>query len=154
MSFARQHNIGANIGAEKAIDNTALTAAGAGDNTEVVGQIIDRTLFKYPLSVAVLVGWKAVLAASKKLSLKSVKLEHGDASNLSDAANFATPADVDVKIDGGAGGTYHGAQKYSIDLAGCKRYIRLKVTPDLDAASIDTATIASVFVFGGQDQLS
>lgn len=154
MSFSRVHNIGAYISQEKAIDNTALTAGGAGDNTEVSGQIIDRLAYGDPQSVAILVAWKATLAASKKLSLKSVKLEHGDASNLSDAANFATPADVDVKVDGGSGGTYHGCQKYSVNLAGSKRYVRLKITPDLDASATDTATIAAAFVFGGLGELS
>jgi len=156
MSFAERHNIGAFIGAQKAIDNTALTAAGAGDNTEVVGQIIDTTLFKHPLSLAILVPWKAVLAASKTLTLKTVKLEHGGDSGLSDAANLVTPADVVVATDSGSGSTLHGCQKYDVDIGGlgCKRYIRLKVTPDLNNTATDTATIAGAFVFGGQDSLS
>lgn len=153
MSFAMAHNIGAFIGQEKASDNVALTAAGAGDNTEVTGQIIDTTLFKHPLSLAILIACKAVLAASKKLTIKTVKLEHSDDSGMAGAVNLATPADTDVLVDSGAGSTLHGVLKHSVDLAGAKRYIRLKYTPDLDATVTDTATTAAIFVFGGQDQL-
>lgn len=154
MSFARSHNIGAFIGNERASDNVAVTAGGAGDNTEVVGQIIDTTLFKHPLSVAVLINWKAVLGVSKTLTVKTVKLEHGDNSGLSDAANLATPADVVVATDSGSGSTLRGSQKYSSDLAGAKRYLRLKYTPDLSNTVTDTAELGACFVFGGQDELS
>jgi len=154
MSFGRAHNIGSYITQERASDIATAVAAGTGDNTEVVGQIIDTTLYNHPLSVAILIAWKAVLAASKTLTLKTVKLEHGDASNLSDATNLVAPADVVVATDSGSGSTLRGVQKYSQDLAGCKRYIRLKYTPDLNAGSVDTAELAAVFVFGGQDSLS
>ena len=153
MSFTRAHNVGAFIGSQKAADNTALTAGGAGDNTEVVGQIIDTTLFKHPLSLAILIPWKAVLAASKTLTLKTVLLEHSDDSGMAGAVNLAAPADVVVATDSGSGSTLHGCQQYNVDLAGCKRYIRLKHTPDLNNTVTDTATTAAVFVFGGQDRL-
>jgi len=154
MSCARSHNIGAFIGAQKAADNTALTAAGSGDNTEVVGQIIDTTLYKHPLSVAVLISWKAVLAASKTLTLKNVAFEHSDDSGMSGGTDLSAPADVVVATDSGSGSTLHGCQMYKVDLAGCKRYVRLTHTPDLNATATDTATTAAVFVFGGQDSLS
>ena len=145
----RKTDLGSNVKCERAADNTALVAAGTGDNTAVTGVIIDRASYKYPQSMVASLSWQAVLAASKKLTMKSVVIEHGDASNLSDAANYVAPADVDVKVDGGSGGTYRGAQEYNVDLSAAKRYIRLKYTPDLNASGTDTAEVAAQFIFGG-----
>jgi hypothetical protein len=153
MSFAEAHNIGSRIAVVRASDNASLTAAGAGDNTQVVGQIIDRTLYNFPLSVVAVITAKAVLATTQKLTFKSVLLEHGDASNLSDAATFSAPADADVLVDPGGGSTMRGQKEYDIDLAGAKRYLRLKFTPDLSAGSVDTAEVSSALVFGGSDTL-
>lgn len=153
MSFAEAHNIGSRIATSRASDNVSLTAGGAGDNTQVVGQIIDRTLFNYPLSVVVAICAKAVLGASATLTLKTVLLEHGDTSNLADAATFSAPADAVLFTDGGSGGTQRGQKEYDIDLAGAKRYLRLKFTPDLSAANTDTAECSSALIFGGSDTL-
>lgn len=153
MGFAENHNIGAFLKSPYTSAPTALTAAGAGDNTEIVGAIIDRNTLKYPLSVHIAIQCRAVLAASKKLTIKTVKLEHGDDSGLSDAANLATPADVDVLVDSGSGSTLTGSFEADVDLAGCKRYVRLKYTPDLNASGTDTATVAGQLIFGGQDTI-
>jgi hypothetical protein len=151
MSFGNQHNIGASIVCAHGSDNATQVAAGSGDNTQVVGQIIDRTLFNYPLSMIVAIRCKAVLATTAKLTLKSVTVEHGDASNLSDAASFATPADADVLVDPGGGSTMRTVKEYDVDLGGAKRYIRVKYTPDLSAGSVDTAENSVVVIFGGLD---
>lgn len=151
FSFIR--NIGAAVKTVHASDNAALTAGGTGDNTLVTGQIIDRSTYGTPLSVVVAIGVKAVLAANKKLTLKSVTIEHGDDSGLSDAANFATPADVDILVDSGSGSTLRGVSEYDLDLTGAKRYIRLKFTPDLNATGTDTGECASTFIFGGIPEL-
>jgi hypothetical protein len=82
-----------------------LTAGGTGDNTLVTGLIIDRAAYNFPLSMVLALSFSATLAASKKLTMKSVTIEHGDAANLSDAASFSTPADVDVAVDSGSGST-------------------------------------------------
>jgi hypothetical protein len=151
MSFARTHNIGAFIASVRTSDNASLTAGGAGDNTQVVGQIIDRTLFSFPQSATFAIFAKAVLGASATLTLKTVLIEHGDAANLSDAATFSAPADFILFTDAGAGSTLRGQKEYDIDLAGAKRYLRLKFTPDLSAANTDTAECSSVVIFGGTD---
>lgn len=153
MSFPRSHNIGASIAVVRGSANATLTAGGSGDNTQVVGAIIDRAAYNYPLSCVLAITVKAVLAASKKLTLKSVILEHDDTSNLASATTFAAPADVDVLVDSGSGSTMTGQKEYDIDLAGAKRYIRLSFTPDLNATGTDTAEAASVVVLGGVDTL-
>lgn len=152
MSFQERHNVGALIKAQHATDNAAATAGGTGDNTLVTGQIIDRTLIAYPLSVLIAIAYKAVLAAAATLSL-SWSLEHGDASNLSDAAALASAASAVIDTGAGGGSTQRGVFTAPVDLAGCKRYVRLKFTPDLSAANTDTAELNGQLVFGGQDTL-
>lgn len=155
MSFSRHHNIGGYVGAKRASDNVAVTAGGAGDNTQVVGQIIDRQALSLPLSILVLILWKTVLAAAATLTLKSVLIEHGDDSALADAATYATleTAGGTAVATSAGGGTVRGESKYSVDLNGAKRYIRIKYTPDLSAANTDTAELSSCFVTGGSDTL-
>ena len=151
MTFPAQHNIGSLITAQRGSDNASLTAGGTGDNTQVVGHIIDRAAFSFPLSLTAVITAKATLAANKKLTFKSVILETGDTSGLSDASTLFSPSDVDVLVDSGSGSTIYGQKEYDFDLAGAKRYIRLSFTPDLNATSTDTATCASVVVLGGTD---
>lgn len=154
MSFGRTHNIGSTITPRRACDHGAITAGGAGDNTLITGQIIDTMALgsgsaSKALSARLSILWKAILGASATLTLKSITIEHGAASNLSDAATFQSVA-VDPVVATGAG-TFRGEQNVDIDLAGCKQYVRLKVTPDLSAANTDTAEISAAFVFGGLD---
>jgi hypothetical protein len=151
MSFAEAHNVcQPSSSQERAADNASLTAAGAGDNT-AGGRPDHRHHALQPPAVHRhpdrLEGGARREQAT--LTIKSVVLEHGDQSNLSDAANLSAPADVVGRH--GRGSTLRGVQKYAVDLAGCKRYIRLKYTPDLSAGNTDTAECAAGFVFGGTD---
>ena len=156
MSFPQSHNIGGYIAAGHGSDNVAVTAAGAGDNTLVTGTILDRNANAGALSAAVLIFWKAVLAAAETLTIKSVTVEHGNDAGLSDAAVLATLEDATgtvVATGPGGGGTLRGVRKYNVDLAGAKRYIRVKFTPDLSASATDTAGLAAGVVFGGLETL-
>ena len=77
-------------------------AAGTGDNTEAVGEIVDMLAQPNLRSGCIVVAGSAVLADTKSISLVSVKVEHGDAANLSDKANFITPAVfTDLKVSSG-----------------------------------------------------
>lgn len=157
MTFSLMHNVSAFLKALRASDNVSVTAGGAGDNTAVTGQIIDRHANGNPLSLAVAILFQAVLAAAATLTLKTVIVEHGDNSALSDAATFVTleTGTGSVVATGGGGGTTERGQKqYAVDLGGAKRYIRLKYTPDLSAGATDTAQVAAVAICGGQESLS
>jgi hypothetical protein len=113
-------------------------AAGTGDNTEAVGAIVDMQAQKGPMSGFIFIAGSAVLADTKSISLLAVGLEHGDAANLSDKADYNTEvAWTDLKVSSGGTTELFGV-KLSLDLTGIKRYWRVKVTPDLDAASVDT----------------
>ncbi|MCU1285927.1 MAG: hypothetical protein JWO13_2277 [Acidobacteriales bacterium] len=152
MTFPGTHNVGARLSA-KVAGIARLVAAGTGDNTAVVGQILDRTLFGYALSAVFGILCRAVLGANATLTLKNIALFHGDAANMSDEASFATIADTVVLTDSGAGSTLLSELLANVDLAGCKRYVRLKYTPDLSAANTDTAEVAGVIIFGGKDTI-
>jgi hypothetical protein len=152
MSFTRSHQIGAFIKPQHASDNSSATAGGTGDNTQVVGQIIDRTLIAYPLSAQLLLAYKAVLAQAATLSM-AWKIEHGDASNLSDAAILQQDTTAVIETGGAGGSTNRGVFTKNIDLASAKRYVRISYTPDLSAANTDTFEGNAQLVFGGQDTL-
>jgi hypothetical protein len=93
MSLAFLKNIGAFIKVLRAFANTSATAAGTGDNTAITGAILDRQSYGNAQSAVVAIPYTTTLAAAETLTLKSVLLEHGDASNLSDVATFATLED-------------------------------------------------------------
>jgi hypothetical protein len=152
MSFAIRHNIAAYIKTQHATDNVSATAGGTGDNTLVTGQIIDRSLLAYPLSAMIAIAYKAVLAQAATLSL-SYSLEHGDQANLSDAAALQSANSAVIETGGAGGSTNRGVFTAAVDLAGCKRYVRLKFTPDLSAANTDTAEASGQLIFGGSDTL-
>ena len=112
-------------------------AAGTGDNTEAVGEIVDMEAQPGPMSGFVFVAGSAALTDLKSISLLDVKVEHGDDSALGDKADYITPVDfADLKVSDG-GTTELFAVKVKVDLTGIKRYWRVAVTPDLDHTSTD-----------------
>lgn len=134
--------------------NLAVTAAGAGDNTAQTGVIIDRTLCGYPQRAYLVFAGVETMAATKTLTLKSVIIEHGDDSGLSDAATLCTCEDSTghVIVTAGASGdtAVPWVKEYELgQFAGCKRYFRAKWTIDLSATSTDTATVAAIFHLAG-----
>ena len=131
--------------------NTSVTAGGAGDNSAVTGVIIDRAAYNYPQKMTVSFAYTATLAAGKSLFLKTVLVEHDDASNLGSAATLATLENgtgTAIATSAG-GGTVTGTQKYNVWIGSAKRYIRLKFTPDMDATGTDTSAISVQVLMGG-----
>lgn len=129
-----------------------LTAGGTGDNTLVKGTTLDRAALGLALSCVVQVASRAVLAASATLAV-TAKLQHSATTTDGDFTDFAT---VTVAgLTGGAGGTTEtGLSLGEIDLTMAKRYVRVTYTPDLSAASTDTAQVAALVVFAGQDRVA
>lgn len=142
-------SIGDEITVRRASANVAATAAGAGDNTLVTGVIIDRAAIGWPESVVIAVPFTATLAASQTLSI-GLALQHGETSNLADAAAFLTVAPTVVAT---GVGTVTGTFEQNLRLTGARRYVRLNFTPDLSAGATDTAALSSVLVFGGAGRL-
>ena len=123
-----------------------LTAAGSGDNVEIVGTAVDTL---DAMSAKLNIQYKATLAAGKSL-IVTTKIADSD-----DGVTFGadTTLQTTVKIaTSAAGATVHGVSELKIDLEAVtvrKRFLRFKITPDLDASGTDTATIAATLEVGG-----
>lgn len=133
--------------------SATATAAGTGDNTAATGAIIDMQAQPMLSSGLIVVFGNATLAEAKTLAVNAVKIEHGAASNLSDAAEYtfggASTNHAAVATGGTGGSTEAVAVAQRVDLTGCKRYVRVSITPDLSATGTDTCTLGFGLVVGG-----
>ena len=154
MGNYSSRNIGSKI-KTAASGSGSLTAAGAGDAAEVTGAGFDRMAAGGGgfLSAVLAVWAKAVQAGATTLKM-TVKIEHADDSGFSvnlTSVTLSAAAPGDTIVTGA--GTKEGTLEYDVNLSSLRRYVRLKVTPDLSAAGVDTATWAAGFIMGGADQL-
>ena len=134
---------------------TRGVAAGTGDNTEDVGAIVDMQAQEGLMSGAIVVAGSTTLTATNVLDINDVKIEHGDAANLSDKADFiaglnAKTSYAAVALGGGGGTTEVFVIKQNIDLTGVKRYWRVSIKPDLDAGATDVFEIGYCVVAVGK----
>lgn len=148
---AQLRNIGDLIKVDRAAANTAITAGGGGDNTEVVGVIIDRAAIGWPESAVLAIPFSAVLGAGQSLQIGYTVAE-GQQSNLADAATLVTAAQAIVASSVG-GGTVTGCFEVNFSLRGAGRYVRCNFTPNLSAANTDTAALSAVLVTGGANRV-
>jgi hypothetical protein len=129
-----------------------ITAAGAGDAAYEAGATLDLLTMDHPLSGLAVVIYSTTLADTESLSMK-IKLEHGDESDLSDAADYdfgGAEVDHGVLVTSSGGTTETGIVVQRVDLSGLKRYWRVSTYVDLSASGTDTVTFASGVVLGGQ----
>lgn len=145
-------DIGALISVGRALANTALTAGGTGDNTEIVGAIIDRRQIGFPQSAVLAIPFTATLGVGQTLTI-AYSVETGDASNLSGAEVLQSATAVVVATGPSGGGTVTGVHEVDVPLRGAKSFLRVKATPDLNRANTDTAAVSGVLVFGGADRV-
>ncbi|WP_316228365.1 MULTISPECIES: hypothetical protein [unclassified Bradyrhizobium] len=136
---------------------TAVTAGGAGDATAVTGYTIDRMGFgngSLPQSAELVLAYQATLAATKTLSLGTVKVEQSSDGSNWDSTAYLAFTDPGVVATGKTGGsTEKGALKLSVPLTSAKRFIRADFTPDLSNTATDTATVVAVWNLAGFDRL-
>lgn len=145
-------SIGDLIAVRRAGANTAVTAGGGGDDTEVVGVILDRSAIGSPQSAVLAVPFTAALAEGETLSIGYL-VQTGNAENLSDAATLQSAAKAVVATGPTGGGTVTGTFEVNVPLGGAKARVRFNFTPDLSRANTDTAALAPVVVFGGFDRV-
>jgi hypothetical protein len=124
-----------------------LTAAGAGDNTEVNGDWIDRTGFQ---SLTVFLGYTSSLTAAKTLSLAANLQDATDTSGTG-AADFGDAYASAVQATGA--GTKTGVRKLTFNLHMASSHVRIQFTPDLSHTGTDTATVWVIYVLGGAETL-
>lgn len=145
-------SIGDLIAVRRAAANTAATAGGSGDNTEVAGVILDRAALGFPQAAVVAIPFTATLAAGATLAI-AWDIDEGNNSGLSDAEVLTSATAAVVATGPSGGGTVTGTFEANVSLAGAGRYVRLNFTPNLSAANTDTAALSAVIVFGGADRL-
>lgn len=139
-------NIGGYIKTVVAMPNTALTAAGTGDNTAVTGAVID--LMGYS-SLSLVLPWVTTLTADKTLSLTVTYTTSDDDSTYGSAVTLQ--AAVVVKTGAVTAGT--GNLKLNLNVDSLPRYIKFAVTPDLSHSGTDTAIVGALAILGGADAL-
>lgn len=113
----------------------ALAPVVATDNTALVTAIIDRADYE-ALSFFTLLG---TLADADMTA--AVLMEHGNASDLSDAA--AVPDDMMVGTEALAGFTFaDDGEARKLGYIGPKRYVRLTITPSANTGNLPIAVLA------------
>lgn len=138
-----------NVLVEVAMDFTRMTAAGAGDNTEVTGETID---IQGARSATLVLCGTATLADTETISVTNIDLQESDDGTTWDAdVNLLTTNQV--VATGGSGGTTEKWEAHlDVDLfkaASRKRYIRFNITYDLSASGTDVAQAGAVVVKSG-----
>ena len=136
---------------------TDLTAAGAGDATEIDGIAYDRedkTEFPNgpPESGVLYVAASAVLGSGDTLSI-AANWQHSPSTTQSWTDVGTAVASTVIATGPSGGGTVHA--EIAIPLSGpvaqtLDKAVRVQVTPDLSRAGTDTASIGGVLVFGGE----
>ncbi len=126
----------------KAVYAGTLTAAGAGDATEVTSASIDRLGFD---SVQLQVAIRTTCATAETMVL-TVKISESD-----DDSTFATAVVLASAVTVVTGGASAQTVIYSlnISMAGRARYFKILLTPNLSAAGTDTAQYGAVAILGG-----
>lgn len=123
----------------------ALTAGGAGDAVEVTSDAVDRDSFD---SAQLLFTGRTTCAAGQTLRATVKLAESEDGTAFGADETLATDETVV------AGGAAPQSFCFRVDLrvANRKRFLRLKVTPDLSAVGTDTAQWGAALVLGGADE--
>ena len=128
---------------------TDMTAAGAGDNTEVQGATIDR---QDNLDLVLVLTGVATLAATETISIVNIDIQESDDGAAFDTAVNLVATDQVVATGGGGGTTEDFAYHLKVDLGEAlvrKRYLRFNVTYDLSAGATDTARAGASAVLLG-----
>ncbi|WP_338865171.1 hypothetical protein [Myxococcus stipitatus] len=122
-----------------------LTAGGAGDAVEVTSGAVDRNGFD---SAQLLFTGATNCAAGQTLKA-TVKVAESE-----DGTTFGADETLANAVTVVAGGAAPQSFCFRVDLrvANRKRFLRMRLTPDLSAASTDTAQWGAALVLGGADE--
>jgi len=157
MGNSLYRDLAANLLTAPGLGATALTAGGAGDNTAANGVSIDLLQYSMVESVTFVITATAVLGAGQKLTTNAKIQDSADGSTWADVSvpvsYSGTPTTSTVTTATGAG-TYQQVGVIGVPTEYCRRYVRCVVTPDLDRANTDTATVMAAGLLWGAHRLS
>jgi len=149
MALSEITNIGAKVSVRRAAPNLSIVAGTGQDGQQQTGIILDRAAVGWPQSAVFAVPFSTTLGTNETLSI-AYTVQTSDASDMSSPTIVASGAATTVAT---GAGTISGAFEADVNLAGAKRYVRFLYTPDLSRASLDTAELSAVAVFGGASRL-
>jgi hypothetical protein len=110
------------------------------DGTLVNGSIIDRRGYRS----GKLVFERAVVTGAPSAAALSLIIQHGNESNLSDAATYATlETALDILLA--------GQKDYLLNLAGAKRYVRVVMDTTYTGGTTPANVVAAQLVLGDRD---
>ena len=137
-------NVGALIRAAigRLMDNTSVTAGGAGDAVPVLGDVLD---LQGAGSAALVYPFTTTLDTGETLSLR-IQAEFADAVGGPFDAIVELQASTVIQGPAAAPGTFNGCFKFDQELQSQKRFVRYTSTPDLSRGVTDTAEIAGASV--------
>ncbi len=126
-------------------------AAGAGDNTELTSEVINRNEAGAAgfMSAVLCLAYKMNLTAAQTCAL-TLKISESDDGTNWDADEVLQNA---VVIETGAQVNVVDEFEQAFDLSERKQYIRFKITMNLSAGATDTFVYGGCIVLGGADRL-
>lgn len=149
MNYSSLHDVGAYLKSEYG-GFVSVTAGGGGDGSEVSGPWVDVGGAE---TAKVILGYTTTLAENATLSL-AANLQDATDSSGTDSADYGSGVSSTVVATGGTGGTTEtGSMELDFNLRSANGYIRNQFTPTMSASSADTASVMSVVVLGGGNEL-
>lgn len=152
MNRADIYNSGADFRAAFG-DMVTVTAGGAGDNTEANGDWVSRKDAdgSIAMSAKCILVIEGTLAATQSLSLLANFQDAADGAGAG-AADYGTPFPVTTVLSSTPGGTLGTVVELDVNFSSAREFVRIQFTPNLSAGATDTARIAVVWCFGGQQR--
>lgn len=144
-----QHDIGGYGTLRTLSAISSAVAGGAGNGAQVSGIVFDRLVFGLaglPGSLVAGIVFASSLSAGDTLGIAYEIQTSPDGSTWTPLAS-ANSAVVATGPTGG--GAVNGQLNVPLDLTGSARYLQVKYTPTLSAASTDTAETVAVGFFAG-----
>jgi hypothetical protein len=139
---AHSADVGARL-KSAAIYGGTLTAAGAGDATEVTSDGIDTDGFG---SGVIVIAGRTNTASGQTLKF-TVKVSESDDNSSYGADDVVANA---VTVVNGAASAQNFVYEVDVKLVERrKRYVKIKITPDISTGSVDTAQWGAALVMGG-----
>lgn len=154
MTFALSRDLAAQVEIIPALADTAITAAGGGDDADANGITIDlnATGRQRAECVTFVVQGNAVLAASQTLALP-IRVQ--DSANGSSWADVVDPRTTGLTAFGATNTSAAGAAtnqtvtKVSVPTEYLRQYVRVVAKPNLSASGTDTARLQGVAILSG-----
>lgn len=145
MNISQKRAIGDWLSGVVAFNPLTVTAGGGDDGVLKNGVVFDRDAFDQLILSAALFVLSTTASLGPATSTITVAVKDSADNVTFDAYETYTDVIKDTNDT--------TAHKYNVDLAGARRYIRVDITINFSAASVDTNAISAVLVLAPGDEL-